>query len=244
MFNNIAKPIVLALWVCLMATGLVASPAGQVEAWDKKTLVTFDQPIEIPGQILPAGTYLFQVVDLLGTRNVVRITNDVGTRVYATLLAVTDFRLEASEETTLIFYEARPNTPEPLRAWFYPGYQYGFEFVYPRKQAAQIAQVSEERVIAEQTPATAPDEVIVPPAVAELFTEPIVAISPAGEESPAGLVNPSRLERKLWEIAALAASQPSEAPRELPRTGSPFPLLAFIGFIAMAAVYGLRVFRG
>ncbi|PYS05701.1 MAG: hypothetical protein DMG17_33735 [Acidobacteria bacterium] len=51
--------IAIAIIAVAMFITLSASNA-KADEWDKKTLVTFDQPVEIPGMVLPAGTYVFR----------------------------------------------------------------------------------------------------------------------------------------------------------------------------------------
>src|ERR1700675_1565717 len=42
---------------------LVVLPAVHADEWNQATLITFSQPVQIPGRVLPAGTYLFELVN-------------------------------------------------------------------------------------------------------------------------------------------------------------------------------------
>ena len=98
--------------------------------------MTFSEPFEVPGadaQILPAGTYVFTLVDSLSDRNIVRITNEDGTHVFTTILAINNLRLKPTDKTVMSFKERGEGQPEAIKAWFYPGDTYGQEFVYPKK---------------------------------------------------------------------------------------------------------------
>src|SRR5881396_3196201 len=52
------KFALLSLLVALVT--FVAAPIAKADAWDKETIVTFSNPVEVPGQVLPPGTYVFK----------------------------------------------------------------------------------------------------------------------------------------------------------------------------------------
>jgi len=117
---------------CLALVAL-ALPAGvKADEWNKKTIVTFSAPVEIPGvgaQVLPAGTYVFKLLDSQSNRNIVQIFNERQDHVFSTILAIPNFRLRATDKTVMTFRERASGQPEAIRAWFYPGNQWGQEFV-------------------------------------------------------------------------------------------------------------------
>ena len=76
--NKVALLIAFAI-----ASILFLEVAARADEADQSIKITFNQPIEIPGQILPAGTYLFKLADP-NDLDVVRIFNSQGTRLYAT----------------------------------------------------------------------------------------------------------------------------------------------------------------
>jgi len=58
------KIVNTVLVVALLALlGSVSAPGARADEWNKKTVMTFNQPVEIPGQILPAGTYTFKLLN-------------------------------------------------------------------------------------------------------------------------------------------------------------------------------------
>src|SRR5688572_12889333 len=108
------------------------SSAALGQSWNKKTSVTFSGPVEIPGvgaQILPAGTYIFKLLDSQSDRHIVQIFNKDESHVYATILAIPNYRLKATDKTVMTFAERAVGDPEAIRAWFYPGDTWGQEFV-------------------------------------------------------------------------------------------------------------------
>jgi hypothetical protein len=190
-----------------------------------------NKPFEVPGAILPAGTYVFRIVDVAANRTVFRILSEDEKVTYATVMGIPDYRMKPSEETDVTFYETRPGEPAPLQTWFYAGYQHGLEFVYPHGRAVDIARTSGEHVIAEKAESevarTTPG-----PRVEELFAEPLAAIEPSGAEV---------------EIAAVHPGEFMEAPGQvetgLPRTATAYPLVALIGLLFVAGAAGIRMIR-
>jgi hypothetical protein len=222
----------------LAVVWLVMTPALYADDWDKATRITVNQPFEIPGMILPAGTYIIKIVDLAAERHVVRFLSEDGLKIYATLIGIPDFRLEPTDKTAITFYESEVNGPKPLHNWFYPGRQYGIEFAYPMKRAAAIAKAVEEPVVAYKEPETA-FEARPAPAPEELLEETLVAVTPEGEEVEIAELYPAftpvaepELGPEFWE------PQPA-----LPRTATPLPLLALAGLIAAGIASTLRLFH-
>ena len=177
---------------CLALTGAAFAPAGRAEQWDKKTEITFSEPVETPGVhlkgwgVLPAGTYTFRIMDSSSDRHIVQISNKEGTTIYATVLAIPNYRLKPTSKTVMTFRERPAGQPEALRAWFYPGMNWGEEFVYPKSRALELATAEKTTVLF--TPAEIPAEVAEPivtldaPVVVQLRQAPIRAIQTTGEE--------------------------------------------------------------
>src|SRR4029434_4714909 len=120
------------------------------QAWNKRTMVTFSAPVEIPGvgaQVLPAGTYVFRLLDSLSDRHIVQIFNKNESHVYATILAIPNYRLRATDKTVMTFAERAVGEPQAIRAWFYPGDNSGQEFVYPKKRAVELAKITHQPVL-------------------------------------------------------------------------------------------------
>src|SRR6202050_1271875 len=86
-----AKTALVVLTLALL--GATLAPGARADNWNKKTVMTFDQPVEVPGQILPAGTYTFQLVESMSDRNIVRIFKADGTTVVVTVLAINNYSL-------------------------------------------------------------------------------------------------------------------------------------------------------
>lgn len=224
-----------------LALVTLAFPAtGSADAWNKKTTVTFNFPVEIPGvgaQVLPSGTYVFKLMDSKSDRHIVQIFNERGDHVYATILAIPNYRLKATDKTVMTFRERASGDPEAIRAWFYPGNNWGQEFVYPKKRAIELAQITNVPVLAMPTeletnltqPVTRVDE---PPVVA-LMEAPIEAVKPTGEVVSITEV----VEAPPVETAAAVEKELPE--KQLPKTASLLPLLGLIGILSLGAGFAL-----
>src|SRR5262245_25553237 len=112
---------VLASIFCLSLAVLAFSASVKADAWNKKTIVTFSQPVEVPGDVvLPPGTYVFKLLDSTSNRHIVQIFNEDQTQIYATILAIPNYRLQVTGKTVITFTERAAGEPPAIRAWFYP----------------------------------------------------------------------------------------------------------------------------
>jgi hypothetical protein len=112
------------------------------DEWDQRTVFTFSGPVEIPGQVLGAGTYVFKLADSSTDRNIVQVFNKNEKHLYGTFLAIPDARLQPAGKPIITFDETPAGSPEAVRAWFYPGENYGHQFVYPKPRAVALAKVN------------------------------------------------------------------------------------------------------
>ena len=222
----------VAMICCFVFLALAVSPRVKADEFNKKTILTFSEPFEVPGvdaQILPAGTYVFKIVDAIGDRDIVQISNAEETLVYTTILAIANYRLKATDKTVLSFGERGAGQPEAIKAWFYPGETWGQEFVYPKRRAIELAKIVHEPVLAMpiETTATVPVET--------LRSVPVAAIQPTGEEVPVtAVVEPPP--------AAVAAAPPATlVAQALPETASAMPLFALIGMLSLFAGFTLLI---
>ena len=123
------------------------APAAHADEWTKLTYFTFSAPVEMPGMVLPAGSYKFELADPDSTRRVLRISEKEGGKVQGIFLSIPDQKLEPSDKPIVMFREAPAGAPEAVKAWFYPGETTGYEFVYPHDQALKIAKATHTSVL-------------------------------------------------------------------------------------------------
>lgn len=227
----------------LPAALALLAPIATADQWDKKTILTVNEAILVPGATLEPGKYVVKLVESAADRHIVQITNEREDHVYTTFLAIPNYRLKPTANTAFQWWETPSGNPPAMRAWFYPGDNFGQEFAYPKGLSARIARAAHQPVptVATETPA-------------ELKTAPLTATAPTGEEQP--FMPPAMTPRP--ELPLLAQAPPAPAPaavepaapaaapvtpapvQELPRTASPYPLIGLTGLLVFSTGLALR----
>jgi hypothetical protein len=210
--------------------GMALAPSGRADEWNKKTIMTVNEPIQVPNKVLPAGTYVIKLLNSPSDRHIVQIFNKDENQLETTILAIPNYRIRPTGKTVFTFWETPPGQPKALRAWFYPGDNFGQEFAYPKSAAVQIAAVSHEPV--PTTEATKPAEL---PKAEVTQTQPpqeVAQNTPPPQPEPA----PAAQE-------PAPAPAPAPAPQELPKTASPYPLIGLAGILSLGLFALVRVFR-
>jgi len=244
---------------------LMTSSVANAQAIDRRTFFTFTQPVTLPGVTLPAGKYLFRILDTDSSRRVVQVLNAEGTRSYALLLSIPAQRLQAPSRPEIGFMETASTMPAAIRTWWYPGTTLGYEFIYPREQALKLAKgttgpvlttvaaqndTTEEMKTADlsrvsSTGADAPVTVEEQPAAAAVSgtTQAGEAASPslqiAGNPPPAATPNPPA-QAEAAAVSTPAAPVQRTARRTLPQTASGLPWMALAGAGSLALGCWLR----
>ena len=226
MNSNISKVILL---VTLGFLGRMI-PLATASEWDQKTIFTFSGPVEIPGQVLPAGTYVFKLADSQSDRDIVQVFSKDEKHLYGTFLTIADQRLRPAEKPIITFEETAAGSPEAVKAWFYPGDDYGHEFVYPKPKALELAKTN-------NTPVPS-----MPAELAPNTTEPAATVKePHIVAMSKGLLKaqkPTEEEVEITEVFVSVAQ--AGLPKTLPSTGSPLPFIGLIGLLSLGAALGLR----
>ncbi len=234
----------------IVAAALVfgaVTPSMLADTWNKRTKVTFSAPFQIPAPnssagvvSLAPGTYVFKLVDSSSDRHIVQVLNERENKVYSTILAIPDYRLNATSKTVMYFTERKAGAPMAIKSWFYPGDNFGQRFVYPKVKAMEIAAAINQPVpshsveVIERTKYVQVPVYIVTPAKQETKYEAKAfdthdAKDSAGEDGEA------------VKQPAAAAEQSSSAPAEtLPKTASPVPFFGVLGVLLLAASWLIR----
>jgi hypothetical protein len=221
--------IAFILLACLAVANVLAA-----QPLNKKTKVTFSAPIEVPNahtksgvMTLPAGTYIFSLLESSANRNIVRI-DDVNGKVQSIILAIGDYRLNASSKTVMYFSESAAGRPVNLKSWFYPGDNYGSRFAYPKAKAQELAAQTNQPVpsyTAAEVNKDTPVQVQTPAKTEVAYTpqafQDIDAKDTAGADGE----------------AVASASKPAGA---LPKTASPLAGYTVTGFALLVAAWLFR----
>jgi hypothetical protein len=217
--------------VCVGLLGAIM-PAARADEWDQKTVFTFSGPVEIPGQVLQAGTYVFKLADSSSDRNIVQVFNKNENHLYGMFLTVPDYRVKPAGKTIITFDERPVGSPEAVRAWFYPGENYGHDFVYPKPKAIALAKANNTPVasmpaeLAQNT--TMPAATVLEPPVIAMRTAPLKAQKPTEEEV------------EIAEVFAESVAVDPGLPAQLPATASNLPLIGIFGLLSVGAALYLR----
>jgi len=228
------KAVRTAMIVCAAVLMMAIGLSARADTFNKLTYLTFSQPVELPGNVmLPAGTYAFTLMDTLGYRHIVQVFNKNRTQLFATILAIPNYRVEATDKTVIRFSETAAGAPNAIKEWFYPGDSFGQEFVYPKNRAVELARASNEPVPAMPAelsaditkPAASPSE----PSVREMERAPLKAEEPSGEET------------EVAEAFVVTPQGGGPIQAALPKTASTLPLIGLAGLLLVMAGAALRV---
>jgi hypothetical protein len=228
-----------------------AGGSAHAQPSDYRTYFTFSTPVTLPGVTLPAGRYLFRLADSDSSRKVISVLSEDGKTPMAMLHTIPTQLPKAPTDPEIRFLETSGDTPPPIKGWWYPGRSIGYEFIYPRAQALQLAKVSSEPVLttsAETTNvATADlsriDGSGVPAAVTvEEAPTPVQASGRAqqGEvvQAPGGATAASALEPRADEQARATART------ELPRTAGSWPYVMLFAALTLCVGVGVWFWTG
>jgi hypothetical protein len=179
-------PTLLCSAIFITMFVITTYPRLNASEFDEKTILTFSAPVEVPGKVLPAGTYVFKLLDSVSSRDIVQIFDKNESRLYSTILAVPNYRLQPTDKPVVWFAERPSGSPPAIEAWFYPGRDYGEEFVYPKRQATEIAGQTHRNVLSMpaelESNTTQSTNSAQDPKVTEMKNADVKAMNPQGQE--------------------------------------------------------------
>jgi hypothetical protein len=244
----------LNAFAAVSCLGLAFASSALADQWNKKTVLTVNEAIQVPGKVLQPGKYVMKLMDSPSNRHIVQIFNEREDQLQTTVLAIPNYRMQPTGDTQFQWWETPAGQPKAMRAWFYPGDNFGQEFAYPKNEAVQIAATASTNV-----PTTYAET------EAELATARVGTVDRAGTEMELDRETYARNDgAQTNEIAPQTQTQVpepvAEAPREqpteiaaapqtpaqdiggetLPRTASPLPLVGLAGFLALGASVAVR----
>ena len=130
-----------------MLAFLLLLPVARASENDQATKITFDHDVQIPGRVLPAGTYWFVLPYDISQHFLVHIYNSDGTVLITTLLTTSVEREKSTDKTEITFAERDPMQPEAIVTWFYPGRTVGHEFLYSKQEGKELALGNHQTVV-------------------------------------------------------------------------------------------------
>jgi hypothetical protein len=248
---TIRKTALAGCALSLLGVMWASTSTSSAQPADYRTYFTFSAPVQLPGVTLPAGRYLFRLADPAGSRRVISVLSEDGRTPLAMLHTIPNRLLTAPQDAEVRFMETPADVPPAIKTWWYPGRSIGYEFIYPRPQAIQLATLTPEPVLTTSAETT------------ELDTAELARVSRSGAPSPVEVLeNPPPVEptgRAQRGEAVTADSSPAagavaavqspvavarSAPRtQLPQTASPVPGAMLFGGLAMFMGLGLALWR-
>ena len=221
---------------------------------DQRTFMTFSGPVQMPGVTLPAGKYVFKLAPT-ALHNVMQVFDGeekdiIGQWFFIPKNRTTQEMSAANGKPVVTFMEMPEGVTPAVKYYFYPTDLTGKEFIYPKNQALKLAAASKQPVLATDTDVTKGGQ-------AHVFTvEPngseaaYDANATAKDQQPAASSRPTDLsaDRDRTATGTSGAANQNPAPRqqassELPKTASPLPLIGWLGLMALAGGFGLRLAR-
>ena len=239
---------VLKAWCCAAIVTMVAAPGVNADVWNKKTILTFSGPVQIPVVTLPAGSYVFKLADLNGNRHVVQVFDKDEKKIFATLLAIPNDRIDPADEPIIMFSERPAGSPQAVKVWYYPGERIGNEFVYPKSMAMRLAKANRTSVLAmDETSSsdaykTAQIGRFDQNGAWQAEGNAAVATTAPSTTAPRSTTTMAQASPTTRADNATGTSG-NRARRRLPRTASPLPLYELLGGLSLAGGLVVRRIR-
>jgi hypothetical protein len=134
--------------IVLLLAFLMILPGVRADESNQATKVTFTQAVQLPGRVLPAGTYWFILPQNINDHNQVRIYNADRTIFYGTVITINAERVQVTDKSAFTFTAHDSTQPQALVSWFYPGETIGHEFLYPKRVSQELAKAKQVTVVA------------------------------------------------------------------------------------------------
>jgi hypothetical protein len=142
----------------------------------------------------------------------------------------------------MTFAERAAGEPPAIKEWFFPGENFGRQFVYPKNRALQLAKQVNAPVLSMSgdTSATLQGDTVTDTQNSEFVKTPVTAYSATGEGvAPHTFVQTEAAPTPVATPAPVQETPATDSP--LPKTARSVPLIGLIGLIAMVAAFSLAV---
>jgi hypothetical protein len=131
----------------IIAFVLILELAAHADEYDQSTTISFSEAVQVPGRVLPAGTYQFVLANSDANRDIVQIFNADRTHLFATVQTVAAERAREISGTSITLAQRPGGQPDAVVSWFYPGTDTGHEFVYSKQEEKELAQDAKETLV-------------------------------------------------------------------------------------------------
>lgn len=244
--------------LAVLTLGIGNTAHAQTE--DQRTYFTFSAPVQLPGVTLPAGKYLFRLADPTTGRKVISVLSEDGKTPLAMLHTIPNQMTEAPRDAEIRFMETPANMAPAIKTYWYAGKSIGYEFIYPRQQALQLAKATSQPVLTTRTEtkefetadlARISGSGAPAPVVVEEAPAPAAVTGRAQQGDVASVGSRAPASASVGSSAPAAASQDPQtderartsARTQLPQTASSTPSLVLVGALTMLAGVALALRR-
>jgi len=247
--------LALVAAVALAGVGIIAAAE-----WDKKTIITTDETMQLPNMMLQPGTYVIKLASSDSNRHIVQFFDKDEKHLITTVLAIPNERVRPTGKTVFAFWEVPAGQPPALRAWFYPGDNFGQEFAYPKAEADRISASNNNASVPindSKSAETAKNDTAEPGRVESApppAPAPVeIAAAPQNTPAPAPDVNPVPVTpsgpavrdrddaRRFDRDNTQSTVSQNSAPERLPQTASHMPLFGLVGLLALAGALAVKL---
>ena len=126
----ISRKALFTLCGVALLTVLATSSTGATMNAGSTTYFTFSKPVQVTGVSLPAGTYIFEVLNPFTGSDVVRVMSRDRSKLYALRLTRGIYRPHSRDlKPSILLGEQPAGTPPTVKAWFPDGQTLGREFI-------------------------------------------------------------------------------------------------------------------
>jgi len=112
------------------ALALLVTASGHAWGYSHENRLTFSRPVALPGVVLPAGSYTFDVASPTALDVVVVRESRSGKALYMGFTNTVERPRSMSTNTPIAFGEATANQPRPIAAWYEIDGPVGHQFLY------------------------------------------------------------------------------------------------------------------
>jgi hypothetical protein len=125
---------------------LFVLPVARADEWNQAMKFTFSQPVQIPGRVLPAGTYIFELVSNIN-HELVRVSSPDRNTVFALIQAIPTYQRSLSGKSAIILAKQGESQPEAVVAWSYAGQVESHQLLYPKQVRSELAKDKQDTIV-------------------------------------------------------------------------------------------------
>ena len=237
----------LVAFLTLAVLTLSIGSRAEAQPADYRTYFTFSAPVTLPGMTLPAGKYIFRLADADTSRKVINVLSGDGKRSLAMLHTIPNQAMKAPKDAEIRFMETSAQVPPPVKTWWYAGKAIGYEFIYPRQQALQLAKSTSEPILTTTKESTDLANADLSRVTASESNQVNVEQNPAPREA-SGRAQQADVGAAAGANAGAQDVRADERARttartQLPRTASSTPAVLLFGALTLALGIGVSLRR-